>query len=216
MVMLVMLVVVVVDALEPLDQYTTFASCASTPTNVGAPLPGLLLSLLLSRFLSFFLASIHTDCSSTTWPTCSPTPPREKGRYDGNGLSGGQRLEEGNIPLSRIFRTHSQTMWKKSSSLSVVRILWKRQKRKIMILNENLANLDSLWKFLPLILEKIQNLQIVSISHSKRLLYIVHIRVHPRYDTLAHLIRFYYKSYYRDALFQFHKPLSCLSQIERE
>jgi len=84
------------------------ASCASTPRNVGAPLPRCpyLSSLSLSLFLSAVSAPLAPICSghpSTTWPTCSPTPEERDDTVE-TGFRAGRRFGGGNTPFSRIFR----------------------------------------------------------------------------------------------------------------
>lgn len=92
------------------------ASCASTPRNVGAPLPRRPCLLSFSFYLSLLSLS-----SSLFYPPTTPLhrgrrvrpPLREKRRYGGNGLSAGRRLGEGKYLLQQNFSTHSRGRYRK-------------------------------------------------------------------------------------------------------
>lgn len=79
------------------------ASCASTPRNAGTPLPHrpCLFSFSLSRSL-FYPPPIPLYAVADVF-----AHPREKGRYDGNGLSAGRRLGEEILRSAEFFDAHS-------------------------------------------------------------------------------------------------------------
>jgi len=94
------------------------ASCASTPRNVGAPLPRCSYLSSLSLFLSFSL-SLRCLCSSRSyllWPPLYNVAdvfahPRGKGRYDdggGNGLSGRPKIRGRKYSAQQNFSTRAR------------------------------------------------------------------------------------------------------------